>query len=115
MTTNTTIAISWLVMLLVATTTGMAMQPYIIEKGMQDVDAAIHIVEYTEITDITTADILQLNSFDTWSVEDKKLLTSMMVVTVNPSYSDESFTDIIKDAPDHVLETFIDLLENAGY
>lgn len=117
---NTIIAVSWLAILLVATTTGMAIQAYIAENVIVDTDAfiideQIIEVEYVEIREITTDDILQSNGFDAWSIEDKELLTLMMAVTVNPSYSDESFIEIIKDAPDHVLETYIYLLEHAGY
>ena len=120
MESNIKIAFIWIVIILIAATTGIAMQPYITENVIVDtneftIDERIIEVEYVEIREITTDDILQSNSFDTWSIEDKELLTIMMAVTVNPSYSDELFIEIIKDAPDHVLETYIDLLEHAGY
>jgi len=66
----------------------------------------------------TTEDILSDHNFSNWSVEDQRLLTDMMRVTVRQMLgaSDISeFSVLAEAAPGHVLEAYIDLLENLGY
>ena len=59
--------------------------------------------------------ILQQNNFHNWTTEDQKLLTLMMQKTVHTSNNTGAFLTLSKVAPEHVLQTYIELLENAGY
>ena len=123
------IIISWIFIILLSTMSAMAIQPHINADNQQIIiinDMWLTTQPITEHEfilsepapikrDYTVQATLNNNSFNEWSVEDKELLTLMMAVTVNPSYSDKAFIEIIDDAPDYVLETYIDLLEQAGY
>ena len=59
--------------------------------------------------------ILQQNDFHNWTPENQKLLTLMMQETVRPSNNTGVFLTLSKAAPEHVLQTYIELLENYGY
>jgi hypothetical protein len=60
----------------------------------------------------STYTVLESNGFYDWSEQDKELLTQMMQVTATKS---SGFEEFASTAPVHVLETYIDLLESAGY
>ena len=59
--------------------------------------------------------ILIDHNFSGWSIEDKAILTEMVRLTVDPVESNEQFNDLVISAPRYVLETYIALMENAGY
>lgn len=64
---------------------------------------------YEEESDVHK--ILMVHNFNTWSEADQKLLTDMMRATVMR----ESIEPYLDGANREVLETYIDLLEEAGY
>lgn len=73
-------------------------------------------VENMPLRELTgTQQILNEHNFSEWSIEDKAMLTEMMRLTVDPVESKEQFNDLVTSAPRYVLETYIDLMENAGY
>jgi len=66
----------------------------------------------------STSAVLDSHGFDNWSESDQELLTQMMQVTAESAFgieSELSFGELASIAPVHVLETYIDLLESAGY
>lgn len=88
-----------------------AIQPHI---NQNDVVVYVDTVDEQTQTDI----ILESHNFSDWSLDEKKQLTVMMMLTANPSMEDVlkiSFNDVARVASVRVLETYIDLLEDAGY
>jgi len=76
-----------------------------------DVPDPVNHVSYTSA-------VLNSHGSDEWSESDKKLLKQMMQVTAESAFgieSELSFGELASIAPVHVLETYIDLLESAGY
>ena len=61
-------------------------------------------------TDGDVSAILDNHDFDSWTYEEQVLLNEMMMLT-----SAGLSIDMGKSYTDRVLETYIDLLENAGY
>jgi len=75
-------------------------------------------VEYSEDSVQSTYDVLNNHNFSEWTESDQKLITQMMQVTAESALgieSELSFGELASIAPVHVLETYINLLESAGY
>ena len=90
--------------------------PHSTNQGTYDVESKF-IVEVPEPIP-STYTVLESHSFDEWLDYDKELLTQMMQVTAASALGIEtelSFEELASTAPVHVLETYIDLLESAGY
>ncbi len=63
-----------------------------------------------EISDVSK--ILDEHNFDEWSTEDKVRLTEL-ILTADQNDHPDAFVDVLVTCPRHVIETFIDLMENA--
>jgi len=121
MNTKTQILISWIAIILISCMSAAAIQPHI---NQMDDSVEIVVVETIEETNsikyeqTPTDIILENHNFSDWSFDEKKQLTVMMMLTADPSMEDVleiSFNDVAKTASVRVLETYIDLLEDAGY
>jgi len=85
---------------------------------VNDNDVYMEVSPHTITEKKETEDILLEHNFSNWSVEDQRLLAEMMRVTARQmsGASDISeFSVLAEAAPGHVLEAYIDLLENLGY
>lgn len=85
---------------------------------INNTDVYMEVSPHTTTEKKTTEDILLECNFSNWSVEDQRLLANMMRVTAQQrsGISDASeFSSLVDDAPVHVLEAYITLLENIGY
>ena len=107
MTDKQSIFLTWLVIFAVAF------------MGMVTVQEHVNSINKEQVDPITsTYTVLESHGFYDWSEHDKELLTQMMQVTAASALGIEtelSFGELASTAPVHVLETYIDLLESAGY
>lgn len=107
MTDKQTIFLTWLVIFTVAFMSMVAVQDH------------VNLINEEQIKPISsTYTVLESHGFYDWSENDKELLTQMMQVTAAGARGIETemtFGELASTAPVHVLETYIDLLESAGY
>jgi len=95
------------------------MPQYVSEQNIYDNESKF-IVGVPDLANLvsSTSIVLDSHGSDEWSESDKELLKQMMQVTAESALgieSELSFGELASVAPVHVLETYIDLLESAGY